>query len=384
MSDTEDTAQQEQGTIIVEEQRLQEDYTMLPNTILRRADVTPGGKLTYTMLLCYARQKGSCFPGQDTLARDLGVSRRSVVTYLQELQKVGLLRVVRRGLGRTNVYTLTKWVQPRGANFAHQDVKPRSANSAHPEVQDLRTEQEEEEEDTEQHHGGVVGELTENGITRQVAQRLAESFEPDYLRAKIDLVRWLVEHHPKAVGKNAAGYLRRAIEEDYQPPADYKSPVERQVEADAKARRQAELDAMIARQQQQEDKRRAAEAKKKARALAAYRHEHPPTTIPGTELTTETAWQHTLQRLQDSMTAANYQTWLSETILVSCDGSTAIVVAPSTYVADWLRQRFTPLIRKELQQVLGFPVQLDYLALSEIAAEQADQATQGGHSAHST
>ena len=197
-------------------------------------------------------------------------------------------------------------------------------------------------------------------------------------------MRWLVATHPRAVGKNAAGYLRRAIEEDYQPPADYKNPVERQADADAKARRQAELEAMIARQREREDEVRAAEAEKKARALAAYRHEHPPTTIPGTELTTETVWQKTLQRLQDSMTAANYQTWLADTFLVECDGSTAIVVAPSTYVVDWLQQRFTPLIRRELQQVLGFPVQLDYLSLSEIAADQPDQSTQGGNSAHAT
>src|ERR687884_1242793 len=105
MPEEEYNAPPDQGTIIIEEERLRESWTSIPNTILRRTDVSPGAKLTYVMLLTYAYQKGSCFPGQETVARDMGVSRRSVVTYLKELQAVGLLLVKRRGLGKTNVYT---------------------------------------------------------------------------------------------------------------------------------------------------------------------------------------------------------------------------------------------------------------------------------------
>ena len=38
------------------------------------------------MLLKYAWQKDFCYPGQETLAKDMGVSDRSVRTYLQELE----------------------------------------------------------------------------------------------------------------------------------------------------------------------------------------------------------------------------------------------------------------------------------------------------------
>ncbi len=58
----------DQGTVVIEEERLQESWTNIPNTILRRSDVSPGAKLTYVMLLSYAHQKGSCFPGQGALA----------------------------------------------------------------------------------------------------------------------------------------------------------------------------------------------------------------------------------------------------------------------------------------------------------------------------
>jgi hypothetical protein len=110
------------GRILIEEQRLREPFTLIPNTILRRPDLTPGAKLTYIVLLSYAWQQDHCFPGQSTLARDLGAGRRSVVRYLQELKSVGLLGVQRRGLGHTNVYTLNRWRDTGSATLAHPDV----------------------------------------------------------------------------------------------------------------------------------------------------------------------------------------------------------------------------------------------------------------------
>ena len=123
---SDDSYEEEQhGTIVVEDETLRAGFTQIPNAILRRPDVTPGAKLTYMALLSYAWQKGSCFPGQDTLADDLGVSKRSVVTYLQQLQETGLLHVKRRALGQTNVYTL-----PRFPSGASQGFTARSAESA--------------------------------------------------------------------------------------------------------------------------------------------------------------------------------------------------------------------------------------------------------------
>lgn len=85
-------------TIIIEDETLREGFTQIPNAIFRRRDLTPGAKLTYMALLSYAWQQGSCFPGQDKLAEDMGCSSRSVITYLKQLQDAGLLRVKRRGL----------------------------------------------------------------------------------------------------------------------------------------------------------------------------------------------------------------------------------------------------------------------------------------------
>jgi len=94
--------------IVIEDETLRQGFTQIPNAVLRRPEVTPGAKLTYMALLSYAWQEGSCFPGQLRIAEDLGVSSRSVITYLKQLQDAGLLRVKRRGLGLTNVYILSR------------------------------------------------------------------------------------------------------------------------------------------------------------------------------------------------------------------------------------------------------------------------------------
>jgi hypothetical protein len=85
---------------------VQGGFTQVPNFILRNENISVGAKLAYSMFLSYAWNNDHCYPGQEKLAQDMGVGKRSVVTYLQELQKHGLLEVKRRGLGKTNLYKL--------------------------------------------------------------------------------------------------------------------------------------------------------------------------------------------------------------------------------------------------------------------------------------
>lgn len=82
----------------------QRGWTGVPNFILESDTISGGAKLTYAMLLKYAREQDECFPGQDRLAKDIGTSRQSVNAYISELGKVGLVKVQRRGQGRTNLY----------------------------------------------------------------------------------------------------------------------------------------------------------------------------------------------------------------------------------------------------------------------------------------
>ena len=88
-------------------------FTMVPNFILTNKDLSVGAKLTYAMLLKYAWSDSAVYPGQQTLAADMGAGERSVRTYLKELEEAKLLEVKQRGLGRTNLYRLHVVVRKR-------------------------------------------------------------------------------------------------------------------------------------------------------------------------------------------------------------------------------------------------------------------------------
>lgn len=88
-------------------------FTQVPNFILTKKELSVGAKLAYAMLLKYAWGDEACFPGQITLANDMGAAERSVRTYLKELESASLLEIEQRGLGKTNLYKLYLTIKPR-------------------------------------------------------------------------------------------------------------------------------------------------------------------------------------------------------------------------------------------------------------------------------
>ena len=88
-------------------------FTQLPNFILRDPGLSAGAKTTYALFLSYAWHNDCCFPGQETLAQSLGMSVGSVNAYVKELEAVNLIEIMRRGQGKTNIYTINFVVQKK-------------------------------------------------------------------------------------------------------------------------------------------------------------------------------------------------------------------------------------------------------------------------------
>src|SRR5258706_7804278 len=86
-------------------------FTQVPNCVLRDSKLSSNAKLVYAQLLSYAWHSNYAFPGQDTMAEDLGLGLRTVSGAVAELQRQGYLEVQRRGLGRTNQYVLHQTVK---------------------------------------------------------------------------------------------------------------------------------------------------------------------------------------------------------------------------------------------------------------------------------
>ena len=84
----------------------QHGFTQLPNFILRSPDLSAGAKVVYAMFLSYGWHNNFCFPGQETLATDMGLTRPRVTQLIGELESAGLITIQRRGQGKTNIYVI--------------------------------------------------------------------------------------------------------------------------------------------------------------------------------------------------------------------------------------------------------------------------------------
>lgn len=81
-------------------------FTQVLNFILRDPNISVGAKIVYAMFLSYAWHNDSCFPGQERLAEDMGLTRVRVMQLTAELEAAGLVTIQRRGQGKTNLYDI--------------------------------------------------------------------------------------------------------------------------------------------------------------------------------------------------------------------------------------------------------------------------------------
>ena len=88
-------------------------FTQVPNFILKNAELSLGAKVTYSMFLHYTWHNDSCFPGQERLAADMGMSQSRVSEFIKELAAAELIEITRRGMGKTNLYKIKFVVQKR-------------------------------------------------------------------------------------------------------------------------------------------------------------------------------------------------------------------------------------------------------------------------------
>jgi hypothetical protein len=146
-----------QPTVILQDESLKQfqgGFTAIPNRVLQNTELSLGARMTYAMLLKYAWQDNFCFPAQESLAHDLGVTDRSVRTWLNELKAAGLITWKQQGLNRPNIYVIHRLperkirAQQGPENFSGPDRKSTSG-------QDRKQASDYEYSSTNTHHVNV-------------------------------------------------------------------------------------------------------------------------------------------------------------------------------------------------------------------------------------
>lgn len=98
-----------QAVLVLERGWKNRGYVSISNKILYNQNLDPLAKLFYWYLLtrCFNQEKkGECFPSAETIQKDLGISKNTVTKYKTQLVKEKLIKVERRGWGKSDLYKL--------------------------------------------------------------------------------------------------------------------------------------------------------------------------------------------------------------------------------------------------------------------------------------
>ena len=100
-----------QDTIQIAPNWQKKGYVSITNKVLFNHKISLGAKVVYWYLLTRAFGKGNCFPSNETIGKDLGIKRReTLIKYKKELVKEKLLKTIRRGSRKSNVYIIEQIV----------------------------------------------------------------------------------------------------------------------------------------------------------------------------------------------------------------------------------------------------------------------------------
>jgi len=84
-------------------------FTQISNAVLRcYPELSDGEKMTYAVLKSFAYVSPETFVGEETLARARDVTVSTISRHLTRLVEVGLVKVRRRGQGKTNIWLIAR------------------------------------------------------------------------------------------------------------------------------------------------------------------------------------------------------------------------------------------------------------------------------------
>lgn len=292
------------------------------------------------------------------LDRGTGMSRRGVMMGCAGLLSKGVIVVEKRaseqGDSDVNIYSLRFRDETGVGNqmpYPRERSAPPVGNQVHPQQTvlqktDINKQQQQKQAQNDVSNDVVVA-LMDKGITQKVAQGLAGKYPEDLIRRKIELLEFLLDTQSKLVEKNPAGYLRKAIEEDYNPPKNFEGKDARE----AKKKRREDLVRMEREQEAQRDQERR-KAREQWRTQVVSRYQ-----IGDEQLA---LWSKVVSEEQENTTQEMLKSWLGRSLLVTHDDGAGVVAVPYQYPVGTLAAYALESLQDRLGQALNQEVELDY------------------------
>lgn len=206
--------------------------------------------------------------------------------------------------------------------------QPESQSFTTPLVSEIDQQQETEKQDTA---ATLADQLLGFGIDKPTVDRLLKSHDHRLIVQKIDYVVFMEESQTARV-KNPRGWLLKAIEQDYGPPAGYRPRAVREAhKAQVQQRQQDSVSAEALRRQSSEALLR--RKQEETEQLLARARETYQTTADEVRL-----WQQVLGQLQRQAGMPTY-TLLKQTQLLTTNDGIAVIGVANQLSVRWMRGR---------------------------------------------
>jgi phage replication O-like protein O len=297
-----------------------------------------------------------------------GLCKRHVQRALKVLEKKNIIQVTRKvdetGLNEVNTYSLNMRETGRGVGTKSPHPRdkitpgvgtPESGGVGTPMSTTTNSNQETVLQETDS-VVGVAQNLENFGIIKSVASRLIQHYPAEYIREKLAMAQGLVAAGSCLVSQNPAGWLRRAIEEDYSPPRTYHRSRHKTREAKDRKTVQAAARATsdIAREQ-----RMPKEGPQRAQNAPTEQKEPEKT-----DRENETTWDKALEQLKKDLPLGESEARLNGTTLIEVTDTVAMIGVPNRFAIPWLERRLYSQIVKAMKGVVGKDLDLQFIVAS--------------------
>jgi phage replication O-like protein O len=295
-----------------------------------------------------------------------GLCKRHVQRALKVLEKKNIIKVTRRvdetGLNEVNTYSLN--MQDTGEVVGTKSLHPRdkitpgvgtsgSGGVGTPMSTTTNSKQETVIQETDI-VVDVAKDLENFGIIKSVASRLIQHYPASYIREKVAMAQGLVAAGSCLVSQNPAGWLRRAIEEDYTLPKTSERYRQRSGREKKYARRaQAEL-----------REQHTPEEKSQPVQNVATHDRNNSTKNKESEKTSrenQTIWTKTLEQLKEDLPPEEAEARLRGTTLMEVTDTVARIGVASPFAIPWLERRLYGQIAKAMRGVLCKDIDLQFV-----------------------
>jgi hypothetical protein len=280
-----------------------------------------------------------------------GLCKRHVINALKTLEKKNIITVTRTvdetGLHEVNTYSLNirdteSGVGTKSPQGVVQPSSPEVVNTSSLGVVNASAptkQREQKKEEQKKEYDDVIAQDLQNfGMTPTVAHSLAQTYPAAYITEKLHMTHGLLAAGSALVAKNPVGWLRRAIEEDYQPPRNTGRPTP---PSGTKS---------------QERKGIHEEQKRAQNSIIT-----PPVELPHPDRQTEMIWQKTVEQLKDVLPRGEAATRLTGTMLLTVTDTQALIFVPTPTARVWLERRLYQQIRCAIKGIINTDVDLQFV-----------------------